>query len=296
MNRKQFNGIERTEDLGLNWNLAEFRSYDPAIGRWNQIDPVLKYSESPFAGLANSPVVFIDPLGADTLKQIGPDTYDGGYLEGATVSAKKMEKPEQSSTNNRSFTSVFFANRFSNWKSMGTGGGLSANPDFPQYSAYAEGIKDISWDMISPVLLGAAGGGGSSIGGARAILQRFRSVRDFIRLARAFRLLPQQAPKLLGYTDDAYKMVLYRAQRAPAGGIRIGGKRYEGGQLLPGHKNFMFGRANLNLEFLELPAIGNSLRPSPMFYPQLSPIARWTIGGGGAGLGLYWGLRKNQPK
>jgi len=297
VNRYQFNGIERNEDLGLNWDLAEFRGYDAAIGRWLQVDPILKFSESPFAGFANNPIAFMDPLGADTLRQIGPDTYDGGYLNGPTVRAEKIEKGSgENSSSGSGIMDALFANRFSHWKPMGTGSGLSVNPNFPQYSEYTEGIKQISWNMLSPVLMGVAGGGSAGTGGGKLILHRMRSMMDYIRISRAFRLLPQQSPKLLGYTDDAYKMVLYRAQRAPAGGIRIGGKRYEGGQLLPGHRNYMFGRANLNLEFLELPAIGNSLRPSPMFYPQLSPIARWTIGGGGAGLGLYWGLRKNQPK
>jgi RHS repeat-associated protein len=35
--RYRYNGIERNEELGL--DLAVFRSYDPAIGRWLQVDP-----------------------------------------------------------------------------------------------------------------------------------------------------------------------------------------------------------------------------------------------------------------
>jgi RHS repeat-associated protein len=46
-NRYKFNGIERVPDFGLNMDLAPFRSYDPAIGRWWQADPIAKAWESP---------------------------------------------------------------------------------------------------------------------------------------------------------------------------------------------------------------------------------------------------------
>ncbi len=38
--RYRYNGIERVDDLGLNWDMAAFRSYDPAIARWGQVDPL----------------------------------------------------------------------------------------------------------------------------------------------------------------------------------------------------------------------------------------------------------------
>ena len=66
-----FNGIERNEDLGLNWDLATFRSYDPAIGRWMQVDPRAEkyYGITPYNGMGNNPISIADPAG-DTLRAV----------------------------------------------------------------------------------------------------------------------------------------------------------------------------------------------------------------------------------
>lgn len=63
----RYNGIEHSEELGL--DLAPFRSYDPAIGRWMQIDPrAEKYvGMSPYNGMGNNPISISDPNG-DTLR------------------------------------------------------------------------------------------------------------------------------------------------------------------------------------------------------------------------------------
>ena len=60
-----YNGIERQTDLGLGWDLAQFRSLDPAIGRWHQIDPKVDdyYSWSPYNSMGNNPINIMDPLG-----------------------------------------------------------------------------------------------------------------------------------------------------------------------------------------------------------------------------------------
>ncbi len=63
-NNYKFNGIERDEILEL--DMAFYRSYDPAIGRWLQIDPKASERESPYVGFANMPNFYIDPLG-DTI-------------------------------------------------------------------------------------------------------------------------------------------------------------------------------------------------------------------------------------
>ncbi len=73
-NRFLFNGIERDTELGLNWDIAEFRSYDPAIARWLQIDPKTSEKESPYVGMGNSPIFYSDPLG-DTVRVGGLDVY-----------------------------------------------------------------------------------------------------------------------------------------------------------------------------------------------------------------------------
>ncbi|MGH1339542.1 MAG: RHS repeat domain-containing protein, partial [Aureispira sp.] len=65
VNQYQYNGIELNDDFGLNWNMAFYRSYDPSIGRWNAVDPLAEkyFSMSPYNGMGNNPIKFIDPDG-----------------------------------------------------------------------------------------------------------------------------------------------------------------------------------------------------------------------------------------
>ena len=64
-NQYKFNGIEEQDELGLNVYQAFFRTMDPTIGRWWQIDPKADeyYSWSPFNAMGNNPVNITDPLG-----------------------------------------------------------------------------------------------------------------------------------------------------------------------------------------------------------------------------------------
>lgn len=60
--------MEKDDEVSgkVNSYTAEFWQYDSRLGRrWN-IDPVVKYHESPYATFANNPIWFIDPSGADT--------------------------------------------------------------------------------------------------------------------------------------------------------------------------------------------------------------------------------------
>lgn len=61
----RYNGKEITEDLGLNVYDYGARNYDPAIGRWWQIDPLaVAYNEySPYNYTLNNPIYFKDPDG-----------------------------------------------------------------------------------------------------------------------------------------------------------------------------------------------------------------------------------------
>ena len=61
----RFNGIERAEDFGLKLDMADFRSYDPAIGRWLQVDPLSEEAPdlNPYRFGFNNPLGYSDPLG-----------------------------------------------------------------------------------------------------------------------------------------------------------------------------------------------------------------------------------------
>ena len=64
-NKKRYNGIEFNTDLDLYEYDAFYRTLDPQIGRWKQMDPKMEKMEawSPYASNFNNPIRYSDLLG-----------------------------------------------------------------------------------------------------------------------------------------------------------------------------------------------------------------------------------------
>ena len=84
----RYNGKELQDDviggIGLDWYDYGARFYDPQIGRWNVIDPMIEkhYDYSPFAYAYNNPILLIDVMGLDTtwlLDQENKPESDAAY-------------------------------------------------------------------------------------------------------------------------------------------------------------------------------------------------------------------------
>lgn len=93
LNRYKFNnGTEINEKFDINLYETIFRTLDPQLGKFWQIDPLADaaYEYSPFAYGNNNPIIFSDPLGliSDTTGTPGFSPDNPKVLENVTLTSK----------------------------------------------------------------------------------------------------------------------------------------------------------------------------------------------------------------
>uniref|UniRef100_UPI0025E1BB9B RHS repeat domain-containing protein n=1 Tax=Sediminibacterium sp. TaxID=1917865 RepID=UPI0025E1BB9B len=106
-NRKKFNaGTELNTDFNLNWYETNYRSLDPQLGRFWQIDPLadVVVESSPYVFANNNPIILNDPLGliADSTDKKGnvwhglPDVVVKASGKSKNLKAEKSQNPNSS--------------------------------------------------------------------------------------------------------------------------------------------------------------------------------------------------------
>ncbi len=80
-NKYQYNGKQWNDDFNLGWNDYGARFYDPAMGRWNAVDPLSEknYTSTPYNYVTNNPMKFIDPDGMQEESTDVRKNKDGTY-------------------------------------------------------------------------------------------------------------------------------------------------------------------------------------------------------------------------
>jgi RHS repeat-associated protein len=97
-NKKKYQQYEFNSDFDLNLYESFYRTHDPQIGRFLQIDPKVDsfYAWSPYVAMLNNPIKFVDILGnaADTTKPDGNYFPAPKTLPGFPDASKRQYNPE----------------------------------------------------------------------------------------------------------------------------------------------------------------------------------------------------------
>ena len=88
----KYNGKELQNEFDINLYDYGARNYDPAIGRWMNIDPLAeKFNNlTPYSYVANNPLIYVDPDGRDI--KLASEVVDGKTTITVTVTGKLINE------------------------------------------------------------------------------------------------------------------------------------------------------------------------------------------------------------
>lgn len=99
-NKRKYNGIEFENTFSLNIGETFFRTHDPQIGRWYQIDPKPNEMYSSYSAMNNNPVSSSDPLGDTAIVRWGKRKearfVNGQWIDSKTRQAVDVSKASKS--------------------------------------------------------------------------------------------------------------------------------------------------------------------------------------------------------
>ncbi len=130
-----FNGMEQDNEVSGNGNsyTTEFRQYDPRLGRWKSLDPLMGMFPwmSPYVAFDNNPIYYTDPLG----------------LEGGPAK-KGRTKYESGTTSGGPFCSTCNTTRRETRKTKGIGGDLHIPDSYNTSIGYYTGRSSYTEQTI----------------------------------------------------------------------------------------------------------------------------------------------------